>query len=154
MEQSNEWNCPLYTNFIDFSKAFDSVHLSALWKILGHYGIPNKIIFIIKMLYTKFQGKVICGTNFTDNFSIQTGVKQGCMLSPILFNFCTDWLMKKTIENNKRGIPWTFYATREDLDFADGIALLSQRYQDIQGKTKGLASFGKQIGLNNQSNED
>jgi hypothetical protein len=90
MEQSNEWNCPLYTNFIHFSKAFNSVHRPALWKILAHYGIPNKIISIIKMLYTEFQAKEICGTNLTDNFSIQTGVKQGCMLSPILLNVCIE----------------------------------------------------------------
>ena len=69
------------------------------------------------------------------------------MLSPILFIFCIDWLMKRTTENNNRGIPWTFYETL-DLYFADDIALMSQRYQDIQGKTEELASFGKQIGLN------
>jgi hypothetical protein len=148
MEQSNGWNCPLHTNFINFSKAFDSVHRPALWKILAHYGIPNKILSIIKMLYTEFQAKVICGTNLTDNFSIQTGVKHGCMLSPILFNFCIDWLMKRTTENDKRGIPWTFYDTLEDLDVADDIGLLSKRYQDIQGKTEDLASFDIQIGFN------
>jgi hypothetical protein len=66
LEQSDEWNCPLYTNFIDFSKDFDSVHRPAIWKIFAHYGIPNKIIFIIKMLLTEFQANVICGTNLID----------------------------------------------------------------------------------------
>ena len=61
MEQSNEWNATLYANFIDFAKVFDSIHRPAMWKIMAHYGIPDKSISIIKMLYQDFQARVICG---------------------------------------------------------------------------------------------
>ena len=98
MEQSNEWNTTVYANFIDFPKAFDSIHRPAMWKIMAHYGIlvPDKIISIIKMLYQDVQAIVICGTNLTDNFPLQTGVRQGCLLSPQLFVMCIDWVMKET----------------------------------------------------------
>ena len=52
-------NSSVYVNFIDFAKAFDSVHHPALWKILGHYDIPDKEISIIRMLYVDFTAIVI-----------------------------------------------------------------------------------------------
>lgn len=122
------WNTTLYANFIDFVKAFDSVYCPALWKILMHYGIPNKIISIIQMLYKDFHAKVICGTELSYSFPIQTGVRQGCLLSPLLFNVWIDWLMKATNRQANRGISWTFQQSLEDLNFADDIALLAQRH--------------------------
>ena len=50
VEQSLEWNSPLYINFIDYEKAFDSVDRETMWKLLRHYGCPEKIIFL--NLYT------------------------------------------------------------------------------------------------------
>ena len=85
LEQSKEWNAPLYANFIDFEKAFEGIHRDSLWKILRHYGIPSKLVNVIKMLYSNFKSQVICNTTLTDAFSVTTGVKQGCILSPFLF---------------------------------------------------------------------
>nr|KAG5700710.1 hypothetical protein BaRGS_029075 [Batillaria attramentaria] len=51
VEQSLEWNSPLYINFIDYEKAFDSVDREALWKLLRHYGVPGKIISLIRCTY-------------------------------------------------------------------------------------------------------
>ena len=147
IEQSNEWNATAYILFIDFAKAFDSVDRSALWKILAHYGIPEKIISIIKMIYNEFQAKVICGTNLSDSFYLKTGVRQGCLLSPLLFTMCIDWVMKRSTEQVQRGLQWNFHKSLEDLDFADDIALLAHRFQDIQGKTNDLVMYGGQIGL-------
>lgn len=53
-------------------------------KILRHYGIPTKLVNVIKMLYNDFRSQVICNTELTDAFSVITGVKQGCFLSPDL----------------------------------------------------------------------
>ena len=47
LEQSLEWNSPLYINFIDYEKAFDSVDREMLWKLPRHYGVPEKIITLI-----------------------------------------------------------------------------------------------------------
>ena len=126
MEQSNEWSSTVYANFIDFTKAFDSVNRPTLWRILGHYGIPDKLVSIIKMLYSDYSARVICGKDLTEDFAIRTRVKQGCVLSPLLFSLCIDWLMKRATMNVKRGITWTLMDTLEDLDFADDIVILEE----------------------------
>ena len=51
IEQSIEWQSSLYVNFIDFEKAFDSVHRDSLWLIMRSYGIPSEIISMVKALY-------------------------------------------------------------------------------------------------------
>jgi hypothetical protein len=48
IEQCIEWKSPLYINFIDFKKAFDSIHRETLWTILRSYGVPDKIVTLIK----------------------------------------------------------------------------------------------------------
>ena len=54
LEQCNEWQRNIYINFVDFEKAFDSVHRNSLWKILRHYGRPQKITNIIRIFYRDF----------------------------------------------------------------------------------------------------
>ena len=100
------------------------------------------------MMYIEFSSRVICGKDLTDSFPVNTGVKQGCILSPFLFIICIDWLMKKTTENKNRGMRWTFTEHLEDLDFADDIALLAQRHIDIQSKSNDLVTNAHMIGLN------
>ena len=53
IEQSCEWNSPLFINFVDFKKAFDSVDRDALWKLLRHYGVPVKIVNIMRSSYER-----------------------------------------------------------------------------------------------------
>ena len=132
LEQSKEWNTPLYINFIDLEKAFDSIHRESLWKILRHYGVPAKLVQVIAMLYSDFKSQVICDSELTEAFNVSTGVKQGCILSPFLFILAMDWIMKNSTDGERRGIKWTMTMTAtttlEDLDFADDIALLSHRH--------------------------
>ena len=51
IEQVNEWQATLYINFIDFEKAFDSIHRDSLWDILKMYQIPKKLIRMIQLFY-------------------------------------------------------------------------------------------------------
>ena len=87
VEQSNEWSSTVYANFIDFIKAFDSVNRPTLWRILSHYGIPDKLVSIIKMLYRDYTARVISGKDLTEDFAIRAGEKQDCVLSPLSFLF-------------------------------------------------------------------
>ncbi|KAL9952790.1 hypothetical protein ACROYT_G040097 [Oculina patagonica] len=148
LEQSKEWNTTLYANFIDLETAFDSIHRDSLWKILRHYGIPSKLVNVIKMLYDDCKSQVICNTVLTDTFNLTTGVKQGCILSPFLFVPEIDWIMKQVTSNRRRGIRWTLTTSiLEDLYYADDIVLLSHRYQDMQAKTNTLATTAGSLGL-------
>ena len=73
IEQSAERNSTIYANFKDFEKAFDSLHRESLRKILRSYGIPQKMVNIIKRLYRDFECKVICNNQLTYSFSITRG---------------------------------------------------------------------------------
>ena len=148
IEQSLEWQSPLYMTFVDFEKAFDSVDRETIWKLMSHYGIPSKFINITKRLYEDSCCQVIHKGKLTSPFAVNTGVRQGCMLSPMIFLIVIDWIMKKTTAENNTGIQWTFTKKLEDLDFADDIALLSHRQQDAQSKLNRLAEEARKVGLN------
>ena len=80
-----EFNRKLYINFIDFKKAFDSVHREKVWNIAKVYGIPPKVIRIFKSFYLNSCCCIRTGTGHTEYFDIISGVRQGCILSPLLF---------------------------------------------------------------------
>ena len=148
-EQSLEWNSSLYITFIDFEKAFDSVDHSTLWKILRHYGIPEKFIAIIQQSYYNSQIRVIHNRELTSSpFPVKTGVRQGCILSPMLFLLVIDWIMKTTTEGSRTGLQWTLLSQLHDLDFADDIALLSHNHRHAQDKVHSQATIAEMAGLN------
>ena len=147
IEQSFEWNSNVYMIFVDFQKAFDSIHRETLWKIMESYGIPEKLINIIKALYKDTKVAVIHNGNKTDWFDIQSGVKQGCVMSGFLFLLVVDWVMRRTTEDKPRGLKWNHDEFLEDLDYADDIVLLSQTWNDAQEKLDRLANFGERTGL-------
>nr|KAG5700792.1 hypothetical protein BaRGS_034995 [Batillaria attramentaria] len=59
IEQSLEWQTPLYSTFVDFQKAFDSVDREVIWKLMSHYGFPPKFVNIIRQLYEDATCQVI-----------------------------------------------------------------------------------------------
>ena len=74
-------------------------------------------------------------------FEVKTGVRQGCVLSTLLFNFVVDWILSRTIEDKKRGIRWKLSTTLEDLVYADDLAFVSHFHRNMQEKTKRLRLF-------------
>ena len=144
IEQSIERQSSLYVNFIDFEKAFDSVDRDSLWLIMRSYGIPSKIVMIVKALYDDFECAAVNSQDTTQWFKIKTGVKQGYNMSGLLFLLVVDWVMKNTLQEGNTGIRWT---KLENLDFADDITLLSSTRQHIQTKTDKLAHEAGKVGL-------
>ena len=92
------------------------------------------------MLYSDFKSQVICNTALTAAFSVTTGVKQGCIVSPSLFILAIDWVLKQVTSCGRRGIRWKLTSVLEDLDYVNDIVLLAQRYQDMQEKNNILAT--------------
>ena len=143
IEQSIEWQSSLYIDFIGFEKAFDSISRDVLWRLLRHYGLPDKIVTIIRVLY---EVAMVHNGQKTQPLDMRTGVRQGCLLSPLLFLVALGWVTR-TAFDRKRGIQWTFKTSLEDLDFADDLALLSHRIQDIRDKTRALEVQSAKVGL-------
>ena len=72
--------------------------------IVKYYGIPEKIVKMIKLLYEDTKYTVSDGGKESAWFKIKTGVKQGCNLSGLLFLLVIDWIMKQVKENGRNGI--------------------------------------------------
>ena len=80
--------------FIDYTKAFDCVDHNQLWKILQVMGIPGHLTCLLRNLYAGQEATVRTGHGTIDWFQIGKGVRQGCVLSPCLFNLYAEHIMK------------------------------------------------------------
>ena len=147
IEQVDEWQATLYLNFIDFEKAFDSIHRESMWIILSKYGIPEKIIRIVRVFYEDYECAVEDQGEICSWFRIKTGVKQGCNMSGFLFLIVMDWIMNRSVGQGENGIRWKFTSKLDDLDFADDTVLLSSTRQQLQNKTARIDREAKRVGL-------
>ena len=136
----------MHINFVDFKKAFDSIHRPSLWSITRLYGVPSRFTNIFKAVYKNSTCHIKTNGGTTPSFDILTGVRQGCILSPFLFLLAIDYVMKKANENPTFGIPWQEQRLT-DLDFADDLALLADSNNTLQEMTNDLDRYGKMIGL-------
>ena len=147
VEQSLEWRTALCINFIDYEKAFDSLDRNVLWDLMANYGIPSKIISLVKNTYEGTNCRILHEGGLTESFSIKSDVRQGCLLSPFLFLLAVDWIMKETTTGSRNGIQWTLVYQLEDLDFADDLALLAHTHTQMQAKTTKLEAISSKLGL-------
>ena len=84
----------LYFCFIDYVKVFDCVDHNKLWKILKEMGIPDHLTCLLRNLHADQEATVRTGHRATDWFQIGKAVCQGCILSPCLFNFYAEYIMR------------------------------------------------------------
>jgi len=74
---------------------------------------------------------IFAGRRTSDWFEVRSRVKQGCVMSGLIFVIVIDWVTRKTLDN-RRGLRWNLTTVLEDLDYADDIALLASKHRDIQ----------------------
>ena len=105
MEKASEFQKNIYFCFIDYAKAFDCVDHNKLWKILQEMGIPDHLTCLLRNLYAGQEATVRTGHGTTDWFQIGKRVRQGCILSPCLFNLYAQHIMRNTVlEEAQAGI--------------------------------------------------
>ena len=92
--KAREFQKNIYFCFIDYAKAFDCVDHNKLWKILKEMGIPDHLTCLLWNLYAGQEATVRIGHGTTDWFQIGKGVRQSCTLSPWLFNFYAEYIMR------------------------------------------------------------
>jgi hypothetical protein len=78
-----------------FKKAYDSVRREVLYNIFIEFGIPLKLVRLIKMCLNETYSRVRVGKDLSDRFPINYGLKQGDALSPLLFNFALEYAIRK-----------------------------------------------------------
>ena len=114
---------------------------------MKNYGIPRKMVRVKADIYEDFECTAIDRIETSEWFKIKSGVKQGCVMSGFLFLLALDWIMSKVTADKRRGIRWKFTTVLEDLDFADDIALLSSKFNDLREKTGRLTEEAARVGL-------
>ena len=92
--KKQEFQRNIYFCFIDYTKAFDCVDKSKLWRILQGMGIPDHLTCLLRNLYAGQETTVRTGHGTTDWFQIGKGVHQGCILSQCLFNLYAEYIMR------------------------------------------------------------
>ena len=121
---------PTFVAFVDLRKAFDSVDRDLLWHRLGHYGISGKFLDLIKCLYRDTEYCVRVNDTVTEPFPVTSGVKQGCLLSPTLFNLFINGLIEE-IKQLNLGVKCGEILLAL-LMFADDIAIMAETEEDLQ----------------------
>ena len=112
--------------FTDYSKAFDYVDHNKLWKILKEMGIPDHLTCHLRNLYAGQEATVRTGHGTTDWFQIGKGVRQGCILSPCLFNVYAEYIMRNAgLDEAQAGIKRNI----NNLRYADDTPL----WQKVKG---------------------
>ena len=123
MEKMREANIPLFICFIDYSKAFDCINYNKLWSAMNKIGRPAHLIALFENLYDSQSPSIHTPAGETEYFCNGKGVRQGCILSPHLFNIYTEIIMRLAIteeHNVKIG-----GKTISNLRYADDTALLA-----------------------------
>ena len=94
IEKAREFQKNIYFCFTDYAKAFDSVDDNKLWKILKEMGIPDHLTCLLRNLYAGQEATIRNGHGTTNWFQIGKRVRQGCILSPCLFNLYAEYIMR------------------------------------------------------------
>ena len=113
---------------------------------MGHFGISHEIIRIIESLYENSNSAVILNNKTEDFFHTTVGVRQGCMLSPVLFNIFLEQIMQETLHNHKSTISVGGMIIN-NLRFADDIDLIAGTNSELQELTNRLSEASKDYGM-------
>jgi len=135
----------LYITFIDYSKAFDSVIHNHLFETMDKMGFPRHLIALLSSLYTEQKGTIRWDDQQSDFFDITKGVRQGCILSPHLFNIYTEQVMRESdiddmgLKIGGRNIT--------NLRYADDTALIADNVTSMKRILHRVDTAGREAGL-------
>ena len=136
----------LYHVFIDFKKAFDKVWHAALWATMRKYNIGSKLVRTIEHLYDNATSAVTFNSSIGDWFRTTVGVRQGCLLSPTLFNIFLERIMTDALENHQ-GTVSIGGRTITNLRFADDIDGLAGDEQELVNLVERLEKTSTSYGM-------
>ena len=147
--------------FVDFTKAFDSIHRGKMEQILLAYGLPKETVAAIMILYRNTKVKVRSPDGDTEYFDIVAGVLQGDTLAPYLFIICLDYVLRTSIDKiRENGFELTKRRSKRypaktitDADYADDLALLANTPDQAETLLHSLERAAAGIGLHVNANK-
>ena len=132
---------PLYLCFIDLTKACDSVDQTLLWDVLPRFGVPPRMLAVIRQFYDGLQACVrLDDAECSDKFDVEQGLRQGCVLAPLLFNMFFTAVLRVA---EKRFLP--------DAAITDHMVQLQRKEK---GEKKGTTRTGKVDGRGGKEEEE
>ena len=148
IERAAEYNTPAYLCFINLTKAYDSVNRDALIAVLRNYKVPSHLVDIISVMYTNTWCQVRTTEGTSEELDVVSGVRQGCILSPLLFNCFMDRVLREALRMTTGGwrIEYTtteglFLSYRENtpcttdiqnIQYADDLTLVAESASELQ----------------------
>jgi len=136
----------IFICFIDYSKAFDCVDHNLLWNTLRNMGVPQHLIIVIKSLYTKQEAALRKEYGNTKWFEARKCVRQGCILSPYLFNMYSEYILRKVGFEDNTGIK-VGGRTINNVRYADDTTILTEDREDMRKLLKKLKEESVKAGL-------
>ena len=123
-----------------------NIHLSVLWKILNEMGIPDYLTCLLRNLYAGQEATVRTGHG-TDWFQIGKGVRQGCILSPCLFNLCAEYIMRNAgLEEAQAGIKIARRSIN-NLRYADDTTPMAESEEELKSLLMKVKVESEKVGL-------
>ena len=147
MEKAREFQKNIDFCFIDYAKAFDCVDHNKLWKIPKEMGIPDHLTCLLRNLYAGQEATVRTGHGTTDLIQIGKRVRQGCILSPCLFNLYEDYIMRNPgLDEVQAGIK---IARRNinNLRYADDTTLMAESEEELKSLLMNMKEESEKVGL-------
>ena len=147
IEKAREFQKNIYFCFIDYAKAFDCVDHKKLWKILKETEIPDHQTGLLRNLYTGQEATVRTGHGKTDWFQIGKGVRQSCTLSPCLFNFYAEYIMRNAgLEEAQAGIKISG-RNINNLRYADDTTFMAENEEEVKSLLMKVKEENEKVGL-------
>ena len=131
---------------MDFKKAYDSIDRSLLWSKLTMMGVKGKLLDSLRSIYEQVKYCVKVNGYKTDWFDVSVGLKQGCLLSPVLFNLFIDDLAK-VLEQSGDGVLVDGIKI-SCLFYADDLILIGDSPEDLQHLFDILSQWSNNNGMN------
>ena len=147
MEKAREFQKNIYVCFIDYAKVFDCVDNNKLWEILKEMGIPDHLTWLLRNLYTGQEATVRTGHGITGWFQIGKGVRQGCLLSPCLFNFYAEYIMRNTGLEEAQAEIKIIGRNINNLRHADDSTLMAESEEELKSLLMKVKEETEKVGL-------
>ena len=166
-EKCREQHRDLHMAFVDLSKAFDRVPRNMLWKVLERLGCPPHFISMVRQFHEGMQCRVSAAGDLSEPFDVTVGVKQGCVMAPVLFNIyllCVTFVLHRTV--GQAGITMRYRYSRNlfdlrklkatsrtkevsfmEMQYADDCAIVAHTHNELQMLIAALNEIYKRFGL-------
>ena len=145
-KREREFQKNIYFCFIDYAKVFDYVDHNQLWEILKEMRIPDHLTCLLRHLHAGQEATVRNGHGTTDWFQIRKGVHQGCIVSPCLFNFYAEYIIRNTgLEEAQAGIK-TAGRNINNLRYAEDTTLMAESEEELKSLLMKVKEESEKVG--------